>query len=138
MSISARNRFEGTIQTIQKGAVYTEVILLTSHNVPVTAIITNESAQEMGLKEGEKATAIVKAGWIMLMSDPNCKISARNKHCGTIEALHQGAINTEVMINSDGLPITAIITNDSAKEMELKNGMTICAVFKAGHVLLLK
>jgi molybdopterin-binding protein len=66
MKLSARNQIAGTIKTIKPGATTTHVTIEVSPTVTVTASITNESAEEMGLKVGMAAFAVIKASDVMV------------------------------------------------------------------------
>lgn len=65
MKISARNSLKGKITKIIKGAT-TSHVLIDVGGATVTAAITNESVEEMALKEGMPAYAIVKASDVMV------------------------------------------------------------------------
>lgn len=66
MKISARNQIPGTIKTVKPGATTTHVTIEVSPSVMVTASITNEAAEELGLKPGMSATAVIKASDVMV------------------------------------------------------------------------
>jgi molybdopterin-binding protein len=68
MKISARNRLMGTIVEIKKGATTAHVRLDVSGTV-VTASITNEAVDELGLKVGQAGYAIIKASDVMVGLD---------------------------------------------------------------------
>jgi molybdopterin-binding protein len=68
MKISARNVFEGTVKEVKKGAT-TSHVLLDVKGLTVTASITNESVEELGLKPGVKAKAIIKSSEVMVAVD---------------------------------------------------------------------
>jgi len=62
--------------------------------------------------------------------------SARNVLKGKVKQVELGAVNAEVVIElSPGLEIVAIITNQSAKNLELKVGKEAYAVIKASSVM---
>jgi molybdopterin-binding protein len=65
MRISARNTLKGKITKITKGAT-TSHVLIDVHGATVTASITNESVEELKLKEGMEAFAIIKASDVMV------------------------------------------------------------------------
>ena len=65
MKISARNVFEGTVKEIQKGATTSHVVLDVK-GMKVTASITNEAVDDLGLKVGQKAHAIIKASDVLV------------------------------------------------------------------------
>lgn len=63
---SARNQFSGTVASVQKGAVNTEVGVCLLGNSLIYAVVTNEAAMELGLVEGAPVTALVKASHVIL------------------------------------------------------------------------
>ncbi len=65
MKISARNVLEGTIKDFKKGTTTAHVIL-DVNGATVTASITNESVDELRLKVGDKAKAIIKSSDVMI------------------------------------------------------------------------
>ena len=66
MKLSARNQIAGTIQTVKPGATTTHVTIEIAGGVTITSSITNEAAEELGLKAGMKAFAVVKASDVMV------------------------------------------------------------------------
>jgi len=68
MKISARNRLKGKIVELKKGATTAHVKIDVNGTV-VTASITNEAADELKLKAGDTAYAIVKASDVMIGLD---------------------------------------------------------------------
>jgi len=68
MKISARNRLKGKIVEVQKGATTAHVRIDVNGTV-VTASITNEAVDELGLKVGQDAYAIIKASDVMVGTD---------------------------------------------------------------------
>ncbi len=68
MKISARNILEGTVKEIKKGAT-TSHVTLDVKGLTITSSITNESVDELGLKPGMKAKAIIKSSEVMIAVD---------------------------------------------------------------------
>ncbi len=138
MKISARNVFAGTVSKVKKGVVNSEVDLTLKGGEKLAAVITNESVDALGLKEGKAAYAIIKANWVIIGKELHkVKMSARNILCGTVTGLHQGAVNTEVELKlAGGSALVAIITNESTRALELKEGEHACAAFKASSVII--
>ncbi|MDR5739144.1 MULTISPECIES: TOBE domain-containing protein [unclassified Caballeronia] len=64
--LSARNQLRGTVASVTRGAVNAEVTLSLDDATTVTAIITNESADTLGLAPGQKAVAVVKASSVII------------------------------------------------------------------------
>ena len=69
MKLSARNQLVGTIKTIKPGATTTHVTIEIAPSVTIMASITNEASEELGLKVGMKATAVIKASSVMIGVD---------------------------------------------------------------------
>lgn len=64
--ISARNQLKGTVSRIQKGAVNSEIAIELAGGDSLTATVTNESIDTLSLSEGCSATAVFKAGSVIL------------------------------------------------------------------------
>ena len=135
---SARNQFQGAIAAITKGAVNSEVTLKAAGGAEIVSIITNESVERLGLAVGKPAYALIKATWIVIGKNlDQAKLSTRNVLCGTVETVHDGAVNAEIILKlSGGETITAILTETSAHALGLAAGEPACAAFKASHVIL--
>jgi molybdopterin-binding protein len=68
MKISARNILKGTIVDVVKGAT-TSHVRLDVNGAIVTASITNESVDELGLAKGRPAYAVIKSSDVMVAVD---------------------------------------------------------------------
>ena len=66
MKISARNQLKGNVVAVQKGATTGHVRIDIGGGVIVTASITNEAIDELGLKAGDSAIAVIKASDVMV------------------------------------------------------------------------
>lgn len=66
MKLSARNQVPATIKKVIPGQVNSEVIMDLGNGVELAAMITRSSAENMGLQEGMKALAVVKASNVMI------------------------------------------------------------------------
>jgi molybdopterin-binding protein len=69
MKISARNQFKGKILEVKKGATTAHVRLEIAPGQVITSSITNEAVEELGLKAGGTAIAIIKASNVMIAVD---------------------------------------------------------------------
>jgi molybdopterin-binding protein len=69
MKLSARNKLKGKILDVKKGATTAHVRLEIAPGQIITASITNEAIEELGLKAGGTAIAIVKASDVMIAVD---------------------------------------------------------------------
>ena len=69
MKLSARNVLAGKVLEVKLGATTAHVRLELAGGAVITARITNEAVQELGLKVGDKASAVVKASDVMIGVD---------------------------------------------------------------------
>jgi len=65
MKLSARNRLDGTVVEITRGEAIANVVLDVGGQ-RIVASITVEAVDELGLKEGSSATAVIKASDVMI------------------------------------------------------------------------
>lgn len=138
MKSSARNQFLGTVTKVVKGAVNGEVVLDLGDGMQMVAIITNESIEDLHLKKGREAYALIKASSpILVPENEGARTSARNRLCGEVISCIEGAVNGEIGLElPGGKRLTAIITNDSIKNLGLKEGVRACALIKASNVII--
>ena len=64
-SISLQNQLSGKVLQLEKSALMSKVVIETAAG-RVTAIITTRAVTQLGLKQGQEATALVKTNEIML------------------------------------------------------------------------
>lgn len=66
MKISARNVLKGKIVEVKKGSTTAHVRVDIGGGTVVTASITNEAVDELKLKQGQDAFAVIKASDVMI------------------------------------------------------------------------
>jgi molybdopterin-binding protein len=66
MRISARNQIKGKILEVKKGATTAHIRLEIAPGQVITSSITNEAVEDLGLKVGVTATAVIKASDVMI------------------------------------------------------------------------
>lgn len=137
MLTSARNQLDGKVTALQRGAVNDEVELTLASGQKIVAVLTHSSTESLGLKVGSEAFALIKASWIILMTDAaGVRLSARNQLTGSVEKIVPGAVNAEIVLKlEDGHLVTAIVTNESIHTLGLTVGQRANAVFKASSVI---
>lgn len=65
MKTSARNQLPGVITAIRTGDVMAQIDIQVGEN-HITSVITRQSAEDLGLQEGDHVVAIVKATEVMV------------------------------------------------------------------------
>ena len=66
--ITARNRFPGTVTEVKTDGLMAQVEIVVRDPVRVVAVVTRDAVEELGLKPGVPATAIIKSTNVMLTS----------------------------------------------------------------------
>lgn len=138
MQISVKNQLLGTVSTINKGAVNAEVILSLGEQQAMTAIVTNESVEQLELKANDDVIALIKESSVFLAVDDEApKISARNLLQGEVTRAEEGAVNAEVVVGlPGGKSIVSIISNEGLRSLGIHQGLKVWACIKASDVML--
>ena len=135
---SARNQFFGKVVAIKQAQVNVEVTLQLTGGDQLHAVVTHDGLNELGLQVGSEAWALVKASWVILATPQAAGgLSARNKLTGEVIGIHHGGVNAEVNVRCPGgNVICATLTNESVRELQMSEGQSVVAVFKASSVIL--
>ena len=139
MRTSARNQFTGRITHIQWGTHLCEVKLQLAGGESILCIVSCDRALGLRLQLGGIAFALVNAASVIVTTDrtDGFRLTARNQLSGSIKQLRTGMENVEVSIAlKGGDTLLAIVTHESAKELELTEGNAVSAIFKASSVIL--
>ena len=138
MKTSARNTFFGSVTSVRKSPLLTEVSLTAQNGFEIVSVITNESFERLGLTEGGQVTALVKAPWVLLAKDESkAKTSARNCFSGKVTGIRGDGVAVEIMGELlDGTPMCALITAESVESLDLKEGDSVWFSFKAFSVII--
>ncbi|MDQ0504667.1 TOBE domain-containing protein [Xanthobacter agilis] len=138
MKTSARNVFHCTVTDVRRAPVNVEVVLKVSETHSIVAVITNDSANDLGIVEGREVMALVKASFVMLARPvPGLRLSTANLICGKVLERIDGGVNSEIVVDlGSGKTLTSIVTRSGADEMELHPGADVCAFFNTSQVIL--
>ena len=69
MKLSARNVLKGRVVEVVPGVTTAHVKIAVAGGAVITASITTEAAQELGLAVGDEATAVIKASDVIVGKD---------------------------------------------------------------------
>ncbi len=69
MKISARNMLKGKIVGVEKGQTTAHVRVDIGNGQIITASVTNEAVDDLKLKSGQQAYAVIKASNVMIATD---------------------------------------------------------------------
>jgi molybdopterin-binding protein len=65
-ALSARNRFVGTVSSVELDGLMAQVEIVVTEPARVVALVTRDAVEELGLKPGMAATALVKSTSVMV------------------------------------------------------------------------
>lgn len=66
MRLSARNQIKGKVVSVQKGQTTGHVRIDIGQGVVITSSITNDAIDDLDLKVGDEAIAVIKASDVMV------------------------------------------------------------------------
>ncbi len=66
MKLSARNQIKGKVVEVRKGTTTAHVRIDIGNGVIITSSITNEAVEDLGLRVGDEAIAVIKASDVMV------------------------------------------------------------------------
>jgi molybdopterin-binding protein len=66
MKLSARNQIKGKVVAVQKGQTTGHVRIDIGHGIVITSSITNEAIDDLDIKMGDEAIAVIKASDVMV------------------------------------------------------------------------
>lgn len=136
MALSIRNKLTGTVSAVQSGEVMATVKTRLTGGQEITAAITREAVDELGLTNGTQVNALIKSTEVALSTQPVPGISIRNQLRGEVTSVATGAAMATVKISVDGGELTAAITRDAVNELGLAAGAQVVALIKSTEVSL--
>ncbi|MFV0137219.1 TOBE domain-containing protein [Streptomyces sp. HMX87] len=136
MSLSIRNQLPGTVTAVTPGEAMATVMVRLTGGQDLTAAITRDAADDLGLRPGTAVRALVKSTEVSLATAPVEGLSIRNRLPGTVTGLAPGDAMASVRIAVEGGELTAAITRDAADDLGLSTGSSVVALIKSTEVSL--
>jgi molybdate transport system regulatory protein len=136
MSLSIRNQLPGTVTTVVRGEAMATVGVRLDAGRDLTAAITLDAAQDLGLGAGSAVRALVKSTDVSLATAPAPGLSIRNQLPGTVTGITTGTAMAAVRVDVGGAELTAAITSEAAVELGLAPGIPVVALIKSTEVAL--
>ena len=65
MNLSARNQLPGTVEEVHLGEIMARIVVKVGEHV-MESVITRQSAEELGLKQGDSVQVVVKSTEVMI------------------------------------------------------------------------
>ncbi|MCT9009418.1 TOBE domain-containing protein [Streptomyces sp. NPDC054766] len=136
MSLSIRNQLPGTVTSVTPGEVMATVKVRLDAGQEITAAVTLEAVQELGLVSGSTVRALVKSTEVSLATGPVNGLSIRNQLPGTVTDVTTGGAMARVKVQVEGGELTSAITKDAVTELGLSAGSEVVALIKSTEVSL--
>ncbi|WP_284740700.1 TOBE domain-containing protein [Amycolatopsis sp. RTGN1] len=136
MGLSIRNQLAGTVSAVTPGEVMATVKARLSGGQEITAAVTREAVEDLGLAEGTAVRALVKSTEVSLATGPVTGISIRNQLPGRVTGVATGGAMATVKVAVDGGELTASITREAAVELGLEAGTPVVALIKSTEISL--
>lgn len=136
LQTSARNQFFGIVEQISPDPIQEMVyIRLADGKTIIKSALTKRSVDNLQLKQGKEALALIKAPWITLSTVKNDNVD--NQLLGTITSIQQGNKNSEVLIElTGGEQLCAMVNNTVIKTLSASVGLAVFAQFNAESVII--
>lgn len=136
LQTSARNQWFGTITGRDRQQVQQHVeVLLADGQTRLNVAITAQSAEKLGLDEGQEVLVLLKAPWVGITLDPAVARQAENQLSGRISHIECGSGQCEVLMTlADGQTLCA--TLPQAQTSGLAEGTEAIAYFNADRIIL--
>jgi molybdate transport system regulatory protein len=135
---SARNQFVGRIVAVTARTVDAEVVLALQGGERITAGVTNESVEQLGLRPGRRVWALVKAVGVDVVAAPTADLPpGSNALCGRVERILRGDGPAEVVIAlRSGVTVRGVTTDERLAALGILEQGDACAVFPAAAVII--
>ncbi|KPC60886.1 TOBE domain-containing protein [Streptomyces chattanoogensis] len=136
MSLSIRNQIPGTVISVSTGAVMATVKVRLDGGQDITAAITLEAAEALGLAAGSAVHTLIKSTEVALATGAVEGLSIRNRIPGTVAGVSTGGAMAGVKVSIAGGELTAAITKDAVNDLELTAGSPVTALIKSTEISL--
>ncbi|MCQ6499329.1 molybdenum-dependent transcriptional regulator [Raoultella planticola] len=136
LQTSARNQWFGTITGRDHQQVQQHVeVLLADRQTRLKVAITAQSAERLGLDEGQEVLVLLKAPWVGMTQDPVVAKEADNQLAGRISHIEYGPEQCEVLMAlPDGQSLCATLPLEQTRK--LAEGAEAIAYFNADRIIL--
>lgn len=136
LQTSARNQWFGTITGRDHQQVQQHVdVLLADGQTRFKVAITAQSADRLGLEEGQEVLVLLKAPWVGITQDAARAERADNQLAGRINHIERGPEQGEVLMAlPDGQSLCATLPVEQTRD--LAEGAEVIAYFNADRIIL--
>lgn len=119
MQLSIRNQLPGTVTGVTPGEVMATVRVHLSGGQDVTAAITLDAVEDLGIAVGTEVRVLAKATEVALATGPVEGLSIRNRLTGKLTEIVLGTSLANVKLTVGETELTAVITREAVEELGL-------------------
>ncbi len=135
--VSARNVFQTEVAQVKRWPVDVEVLLKFGADRQIMALVTNEAADDLKLKAGRKALALIKAPFVKLFSADDAPESDLNRFEGVVTRRSDAERNCEILLDiGEGKTLHAVAPRARVEGLGLAPGSRAVACFDPNQVIL--
>ena len=136
MRTSARNALRGMVTSVVSDGIVSTIVIALSSELVVHAAVTYESVRELGLCPGRAAIALIKAPFISVVREDEAITTTANAIPGKVLSARTSATHAEVLVDiGDGETLAANMSAKQARQLKLRSGSRVRAMFDAAHVI---
>ncbi|WP_426029536.1 TOBE domain-containing protein [Caulobacter sp. DWP3-1-3b2] len=129
---SARNAARGTVMGIELGAVTARVTLSLGDGVEIVSVITRRSLDELGLRVGKPAVALIKSSFVVL-AEPASSADG-NRLSGLVADREDGASASEIRLSlATGKTLVATVPLNATTPSV---GARVVAIIEPANIIL--
>lgn len=136
MQLSIRNQLPGTVTGVTPGEVMATVRVHLSGGQDVTAAITLDAVEDLGIAVGTEVRVLAKATEVALATGPVEGLSIRNRLTGKLTEIVLGTSLANVKLTVGETELTAVITREAVEELGLTPGTAVTALIKSTEISL--
>lgn len=137
LKTSARNQFFGEVASIRKAGLEAEVALRLEGGPLIRSRITARGLENLGLRRGGEAYALVKANWVSLAAPAAAGRKGMNRLQGRLDSIREAGKATEVMLRlRGGVQVVAVVPTRELRDRGLALNAMAAAVFSPSDVIL--
>lgn len=139
MEFSVSNVFEGKVVNYNCDSISAQVFVELTGGQDIVASISKSAFDSMAIEENMKVKVYIKGPDVIVGRHIGREISTRNKFEGRIDKINLEKIHSEVILDiGNSVFLDCILSTDSVKRLNFKEGEAAEAVIKSNNVMLSK
>lgn len=130
------NNLKGHITKIEVSGSLSLVSICINENITLKSIVIETPETALYLREGNSIQVLFKETEVVIGTLENHAISLQNRISGFVSEIAQGALISRVVVSSEVGNITAIISTNAIKQLEIHQDKKVMAMVKLNEIML--